>query len=141
MKKILTILCLSVVCVNLGFASDLSSDEQTKLTNLKLRATHFFEQGKREQERLARIEILKIQQNFENLRLAVQLCIVGEKFTAGESLLDDYCPDITICEAKNLRDYLQDAKIKFEQRDIRAQRPNNLFFKLLLTLKCVINTD
>ncbi|AIL13617.1 hypothetical protein IM40_09205 [Candidatus Paracaedimonas acanthamoebae] len=145
MKKILTILCLSVGCVHLGFASDLSSDEQTKLTRLQLRATHCFEVGRYEQERLDRIAILKLQPNFENLRLAVQLCMTREKFKEGEDLLRDYYSCISNSEAKILRDYMQDEKIRSEERlfnrhiqrplNNRIQRPRTFLSRVLSIFK------
>lgn len=116
MKRFLITLCLSVVCVNFGFASDFSLDENPKLSSLKRRATYCFEQGKREQERLVRIEILNLQQNFENLCLAVHLCMVDEKFETAQRLLRDSRFYVAPPEVKVLRDYLQDQKVKYEQR-------------------------
>lgn len=137
MKKILTFLCLSALSFPLSFASDLSSDDQTNLTALQLRASHYFEVGNLEQERLARIKILKVCRDFESLRLAIHVNIVCKKFDVAETLLNDHCPYIDNSESKFLRRYIQDEKIKHEEWMLNQQnqRQKNALLKLLSIFK------
>lgn len=123
MIKILNVLCLTVIfsCFNSVSASDLSSDDQKKLTRLQNQATEYFNEGQREGERLIRLKILKVHPTFLTLQQAIQSCVVMRKFEAGENLLRHYRSYVEKPQARELRNYLQDEKVKHEQIKFNQQ--------------------
>jgi len=115
MKKLI-ILCLSFVSLQASFASNLLPDDQETLASLKQKATNCFFNGEREQERVVRVEIFKIERSFDTLHLAIRLCAMCEKFNEGNSLLENYGRSFNSEKYNILHNYLQNEEIKHEQR-------------------------
>lgn len=115
MKKNLTVLCLFAVFSSFSFASDLSSDDDPLLSS---RATAFFEQGDLGQERVTRVEILRRRPTPRSFSLAIHSCVIIEKFDAAEGLLRNYKMYVDPFLAKSLEFYIQDEKIKLEDRTV-----------------------
>ncbi len=128
MIKFLTFLCFTIYSFSFSFASTLN-DESEKLKRLRLQATDYFEAGELENERLTLIEILVLRQDFETLSLAVQSCIICEKFEAAKYLLETCSHSLKPFQIKNLRDYFQDEKIKLEnsKKDFKAEEQEEIF--------------
>ncbi|MBN9412598.1 MAG: hypothetical protein J0H12_01550 [Candidatus Paracaedimonas acanthamoebae] len=139
MIKILNVLCLIVIFsfFNTASASDLSSDDQKKLIRLQSQATEYFDEGRYESERLIRLKILKVHPTFLTLQQALQSCVVMRKFEAGERLLRKYGAYVGQPQARELRDYLQDEKVKHEQIKFNQQfqRRRTVLGKIRLLLE------
>ncbi|OJX11689.1 MAG: hypothetical protein BGO77_07140 [Caedibacter sp. 37-49] len=115
MIKFLTILWLCVGSLFPSFASSLC-DESVEFNRLRLQAKAYFEAGELENERLTRIEILLLKQELETVHLAVQSCVICEKFEVAKYLLKTFSHSFKSSEIQTLRDYCHDEKIKLENR-------------------------